>query len=156
MISIERFSAGTEEAVWKIFRSAVRIGCVKDYSQEQLQAWAPDEIDLELWASRIKTLNPFVAKINGELVGYADIQSNGYIDHFYVHGEFQNIGVGGELMKVLLKNGTGLEKIFSHVSITARPFFETYGFIALKEQEVETRGLRLKNYLMERVVHSHF
>jgi mRNA-degrading endonuclease RelE of RelBE toxin-antitoxin system len=29
----------------------------------------------------------FVAELNGELVGYADVQGNGYIDHFFVSGK---------------------------------------------------------------------
>jgi len=38
----------------------------------------------------------------------------------------------------------------THASITARPFFETFDFVVVREQELEMRGERLKNYVMRR------
>ena len=37
-------------AVIEIFRASVRITARRDYTHEQLMAWAPDEIDAAVWA----------------------------------------------------------------------------------------------------------
>ena len=61
----------------------------KDYSESQVQAWAPDNYDTSVWYERISSINPFVAVLEGEIVGYADIQDDGYIDHFFCHWKHQ-------------------------------------------------------------------
>lgn len=38
----------------------------------------------------------------------------------------------------------------TNASITARPFFERFGFVVLAEQHPVTRGVRLTNYRMEK------
>ena len=48
----------------------------------------------------------------------------------------------------------GVSRYFSEVSITARPFYEHLGFKVVNEQEVEMRGVKLTNYVMEKVVPS--
>ena len=43
-----------------------------------------------------------------------------------------------------------LEKIITHASITARPFFEKRGYRVVKEQQVNRQGILLINYVMEK------
>lgn len=85
------------------------------------------------------------------MVGYADLQQDGYIDHFFVYGQHQSCGIGAALMGKLLKEGACLDRIYTHASITARPFFQRYDFEVAKAQKVEVRGVKLKNYIMERI-----
>ena len=91
-----------------------------------------------------------MAALNGEVVGYADIQKDGYIDHFYVSGNFQSRGVGQALMSKLLAQQLDVKKAYSNVSITARPFFEKHGFMLVKENLVQIRGIGLVNFTMEK------
>ncbi|MGL5364343.1 MAG: GNAT family N-acetyltransferase, partial [Plesiomonas shigelloides] len=39
---------------------------------------------------------------------------------------------------------------YSHVSITAKPFFERFGFRVVKKQQVAINGQVLTNFLMEK------
>ena len=89
-----------------------------------------------------------------KIIGYADIQPDGYIDHFYCHHEFQRQGVGSTLFATLEKEARerGILKMYSNVSITARPFFEAMGFSVEKEQVIRIQDQKLKNY---RMVRSH-
>lgn len=150
MISIVNFEKGMEDELWKVYFSAIRMVCINNYSLRQIQAWAPDQFNMDVWAKKIQEINPFVAKIGSTVVGYADLQPDGLIDHFFVHGEHQSIGAGTMLMKSILQKGHHMEKLYSHVSITAKPFFKHYGFIVLKEQEIELRGEILINNVMQR------
>src|SRR5687768_3706075 len=70
-----------------------------DYSRAQLEAWAPEQYDVDQWAARMRSLRPFVAELDGRVVGYADVQSTGYIDHFFVAGSCSRRGVGTALMQ---------------------------------------------------------
>jgi putative acetyltransferase len=80
------------------------------------------------------------------------LQSDGYIDHFYCHLDYQGKGVGKALMRALMDKGeqTGIQRYYSHVSITAKPFFEHFGFEIVKQQSVEVRGAALTNFMMEK------
>ncbi|WP_276318894.1 GNAT family N-acetyltransferase [Idiomarina sp. 29L] len=87
------------------------------------------------------------------MVGYTDLQEDGLIDHFFCHHEHQGQGIGRHLMEHVLRVGElqGITRFYSEVSITARPFYEKFGFKVAKEQMVEIRGQKLRNFVMERL-----
>ena len=117
-----------------------------------MEAWAPESLDSEIWKNRMKILNPFVAEIEGTIAGYADLQSNGLIDHFFCHHEFQRQGVGSALMEHIISSGkrADITRFYSEVSITAKPFYEHFGFSVVQEQSLEMRGQKLRNVIMEK------
>lgn len=148
---IRKFQKGDEAAIWQIKYNTIRMVNVRDYSEEQVKAWAPDIYNVKEWAKRIKEMDPYVAEIDGIIVGYADVQNDGYVDHFFCHFEYQGQGVGTALMQTLFDDALskGTSRLYSHVSITAKPFFEHFGFVVVKKQSVEVRGQVLTNFIME-------
>jgi putative acetyltransferase len=92
------FTFGDEPALQAVFYSAVHTNAASDYSAAQLDAWAPDRPDMERWTVRMRVIRPFVVEEDGRVVGYADLQVNGHIDHFYVSGTNARRGVGRILM----------------------------------------------------------
>lgn len=154
MLKIRNFKVGDEPFLWQLFFNTVRTINIKDYSKQQVNAWASETCSPEEWSLRIQGINPFIAEIDGKIAGYADLQDDGYIDHFFCHHEYQGKGIGSALMRHLIKVGKAkqVDRFYSQVSITARPFFEKHGFHIVKQQTVEMRGEQLNNYLMERPV----
>lgn len=154
MLVIRKFQRSDAPALREIFFNTIRNVNSKDYSEIQVKAWAPDNYDESTWFSRISNLNPLIATLDKVIVGYADIQDDGYIDHFFCHWNYQGKGIGKSLMKEIFAIGESkcFKRFHSHVSITARPFFERFGFYVVKEQQVEIRGEILTNYVMERLV----
>ncbi|UPR36988.1 GNAT family N-acetyltransferase [Vibrio cyclitrophicus] len=154
MVRIRNYQASDDKALWEIFFYTVRNVNVRDYSQQQVEAWAPSSFEFALWQKRMNGLQPFVAELDGRVVGYTDLQPNGLIDHFFCHHEYQGKGVGRALMEHVFSVGRvrGVSRYFSEVSITARPFYEHLGFKVVNEQEVEMRGVKLTNYVMEKVI----
>ncbi|MDH5925837.1 GNAT family N-acetyltransferase [Vibrio lentus] len=154
MVRIRNYQPNDNKALWEIYFHTVRNINVRDYSQEQVEAWAPSDFDSELWQKCLHRIQPFVAELDGRVVGYTDLQPNGLIDHFFCHHEYQGKGVGRALMGHVFQIGSvrGVSRYFSEVSITARPFYEHLGFTVVNEQEVEMRGVKLTNYVMEKVV----
>ena len=151
-MNIRRFQSGEEFALFEVFYSAVHLIARNDYSEEQLNAWAPLDFDRGRWVDRINGINPFVAEIDGKPVGYADIQPNGYIDHFFVSGYHSRQGIGKALMQSIHNEAKRLNitELTSNVSQTAQPFFNRFGFVVVDLKKPIIRGVELQNALMRK------
>ena len=149
---VRKYIRGEEPLLWNIFFNTIHSVNIRDYSLEQINAWAPVNLSSEVWCTKIESINPFVAVVDGQIVGYADLQSSGYIDHFFCHCKFQGIGVGKTLMCRILEEAKSksINELYSDVSITAKPFYEKMGFVVKKEQKIQVRGEELTNYQMFR------
>jgi len=152
MITIRDFQEEDAQTLWALFFNTVRNVNRRDYTEQQVKAWAQEGFDSQLWLKKMISIQPFVAELDGVIVGYSDVQPSGLVDHFFCHHEYQGQGVGRALMTHVLKQAEakGLDRIYSEVSITARPFYEHMGFTVVNEQQIEVRGATLTNYVMER------
>ncbi len=74
---VRAFRLGDEAALYRVFYSAIHLLAAKDYTQEQIDAWAPSQPDMEKWTVRICGMRPFVVEDSGLIVGYAGLQSDG-------------------------------------------------------------------------------
>ena len=133
----------------RLFYDTVHAVNVKDYDQEQLNAWATGEVDLESWNRSFLAHHTVVAEQDGIIVGFGDMDETEYLDRLYVHKDYQHMGVATAICDELERNSTATEFI-THASITARLFFEKRGYVVIKEQQVERRGVRLKNFVMRK------
>ncbi len=151
-MKIRRFVPGDAPALWAVFYSAVHQTAARDYSPEQLAAWAPADIDGARWAEHMRQLHPFVVERDGQIVGYADVQPNGYIDHFFVSGQHPRQGIGARLMQRIHEQAQtlGLTELTADVSLTAQPFFAHYGFELVERREVVRDGVTIPNALMRK------
>lgn len=149
-MKIRKFREGDERELWNLFYNTIHNVNNQDYDANQIAAWAPDDLDINIAIQKFREIDPFVVIEVGKIIGYADIQSDGYIDHFFCHHDFQRQGVGRMLFAALEKEARerGILKMYSNVSITARPFFEAMGFSVEKEQVLQVKGQGLKNYRM--------
>lgn len=144
-----------ETALLTLFQASVRNLATHDYTQEQIDAWAPKEITEEMriqWVARIRSNNPWVVEVNSELAGFADLQATGYIDQFFIAPAYARQGVGSALMEHLqrLAAGRGIRNLYAHVSLTAQPFFSRHGFSVKEERMVTIRNVVLRNALMSK------
>ncbi len=149
-VQICRYRPGEEPALFEVYFSAIHLVAGVDYTREQVNAWAPRDVDSVLWRSRIEGINPFVAEQDGKVLGYADVQVNGYIDHFFVSGTSTRQGIGSLLMKRLFEEAALLKvaELTSDVSRTAQPFFSRFGFEVVEQRFPERRGVVIPNALM--------
>lgn len=150
-MTLRRFRSDDLHAVVALFHDTVHRVNVRDYSSEQVAAWAPDEFDSCRWNS-LGDRFTLVAESDREIVGFTDLEPDGHIDRFFVHADRQRTGVGRTMLAAILAESRrlGLDRVFCEASITARPFFENQGFAVIAEQHVEVRGVRFLNYRMER------
>ena len=153
-MEIRRFKCGDEAALFRVHVTAIHEIASRDYSPEQIEAWAPTDTDMVMWADRMRVLRPFVAELDGEIVGYADLQPHGLIDYFYVSGDHPRQGIGTRLMARIHEEAKtlGLTRLTSHVSRTAEPFFALHGFQMIKRGFPVRREVMLENALMRKAL----
>lgn len=148
-MEIRRYEKSDLEKITMIFQNTVHKVNIKDYTQEQVDAWAPDFIDKEKWNKTLSEHHTFVAVKNDDVIGFGDIDDSGYLDRLYVHHDYLRQGVATMICNKLESMIDADQAIVTHASITAMPFFEKRGYRIEKEQLVERNGVFLKNYIME-------
>lgn len=147
---VREFQPGDELPLFRIYYSAIHQIARRDYTEEQINAWAPANLDQALWASKIQSIKPFIAEQGSEIVGYADLQDNGYIDHFFVSGAHPRLGIGRALMEKIHDKAArlGLQELSADVSRTAQPFFAHFDFVIVEQRRPVVRGVEVPNALM--------
>lgn len=152
-ISVRDYCPEDTQALAEIFFNTIHRINIKDYTQEQVDVWAPESsLEGDGWKKKFLRTNPIVAVVGDKVVGFAEFEPNGHIDCFYCHHEWIGKGVGFALMSEIFRraNNSDIDRIFSEVSITAKPFFEKQGFIVVSEQTILLKGVELTNYKMEK------
>ncbi|MEG4341115.1 GNAT family N-acetyltransferase [Microcoleus sp. D3_18_C2] len=149
---IRTYEIGDTQQIVKLFYDTIHEVNIRDYTQAQVDAWAPADMDIESWTKSLSSKFTFVAEEGEKIAGFGELEANGHIDRFYCHKNFQRQGVGRLILKQIESKAQdlGINKLFAEVSITARPFFESQGFIAIRKQEVESRGQKFINFAMEK------
>ncbi len=137
-------------ALAALFYQTVHTVNAAHYTPAQLDAWAPaGGPDLAAWDESFRAHLTLVAELDGKLAGFGDMDTAcGYLDRLYVHKDFQDRGVATALCGALEQAAAG--PVTTHASVTARPFFARRGYRVLRAQQVERRGVRLANYVMEK------
>jgi putative acetyltransferase len=121
----------------------------RDYSEEQVKAWAPSP---EALSRAYEKGEAFVAVIGEQIVGFGNLLSDGHLHHLYVHNDFQGQGVGSLLLEALEEKARsmGLHYIRTEASITAKPFFLEKGYVLEEEQVKVRRGVSFINFKMRK------
>ena len=141
-------------ALAALFYETVHTVNAGDYSEEQLDAWADGQVDLEAWNKSFLTHHTYVAvqksgaAAGGRIIGFGDMDDTGYLDRLYVHRDYLRQGVATAICD-RLEGEIKRRPFTTHASITARPFFEKRGYVVVKKQRVLRKGVYLNNYIMQ-------
>ena len=151
-MEIRRYRRGEEADTWKVYFAATRVSVARDYHPDLIERWAPEHQDMNAWAERLVEQNPFVAVMQGEIVGMAEIDGDGFIDYFYVHPDWQGQGIGKALLARLELETKlrGVKVIFADVSVTAKEFFIARGFRIVEAKNNVILGHPARNFRMEK------
>ncbi|GMU18894.1 MAG: hypothetical protein AMXMBFR12_00860 [Candidatus Babeliales bacterium] len=149
-ITIRHFKSSDLSAVIQLFKEAVAAINIRHYTPEQIAVWT--DVDPARWQAKLENMIVFVAVIDSTIVGFADMTREGYLDHLYVHKDYQARWVSLHLFKAIEKMAKelGLTKITTDCSITAKVPAERMGFKVVNEQIVEKKGVQFTNYHMEK------
>ena len=82
-------------ALLALFRDTIRRVNARDYSPEQVRAWASEDIDPGGWAGRFAGRFAVVVESGERAIGFADLEPDGHIDRFFVSADHQRRGSVG-------------------------------------------------------------
>lgn len=151
-MKLRRFQPEDLPKVADLFYDTIhKVNC-RDYSPEQIRVWSSARDRLLQQPEFFLSLYTIVAVADGQIAGYGNIDDTGYLDHLYVHSEFQGQGIASAICQELERYAWSKHapSITVHASVTARPFFEHRGYRVLEKQQVERQGVLLTNYRMEK------
>ncbi|MEG3435649.1 GNAT family N-acetyltransferase [Pannus brasiliensis CCIBt3594] len=148
-MNIRLFQPRDANRIARLFHDTVREINIRDYSIEQVKAWAPDDVNFTEFTARDFT---YIAEEGELILGFADLKKNGHIDRFFCHKDYQGRGIGRQLYETIEAKALelGIDRLVTEASITARPFFERMGFSVIQTQQVYCRGQSFTNYRMEK------
>ena len=152
-MKIRKFQISDIEEIVTLFYQTVHSINIRDYTQQQVDAWASENDGtsrLESWKQSMSSNDCYVAWIGNKIVGFSDMSPKGYLDRLYVHKDFQGQGVASALLSQIEKEArkAGLTELYTDSSITATPFFESNGYQVIQAQRVERNGVALINFRM--------
>ena len=133
----------------QLFYDTVHTVNALDYSQAELDAWATGSVDLEAWDRRYRTSHTLIAEKDGRIVGFGNMEENGYLDMLYVHREHQSEGIASAICGVL-EESCPAGMVTTHASVTAKPFFEGRGYRVVVCRQALRHGQTLNNFEMKK------
>ena len=133
----------------QLFYDTVHTINALDYTPQQLDAWAPVHRDMAAWHHSLASHVTLVALIDETIVGFGDMDAQGYLDRLYVHKAFQRRGIATAIVDEL-ERAVSVPTYTVQASVTAMPFFARRGYQVVRVQQVSRNGVTLKNFWMEK------
>ncbi|MFI3326752.1 MAG: GNAT family N-acetyltransferase [Clostridia bacterium] len=147
-----KYKSNHIDEVAQLFYNTVHSVNSKDYSEDELNAWASGTINKTVWNNSFLEHNSIIATENELIVGFGDMSISGYLDRLYVHKDYQRQGIATDILNKLEKTleKIGVTKFTTYASITAKPFFEAMGYVVIQKNIVIRNDIQLLNYKMEK------
>jgi putative acetyltransferase len=151
-VKIREYRAGDSESLARLFFQTIRRINIRDYTQAQVEAWAPENRDMEEWRNSFVGKAVFLAETDEKILGFGELESNGHIDRFYIDADSIGKGVGKMIYESIesLARSQKLVRLLVEASVTAQPFFMRMGFHVVHEQTVDVHGVKMNNFVMEK------
>ena len=142
-------------AIVEMYRGTVHTVNAKDYTPAQIKVWADGAVNYPRWEKAIKEQYFVMAEIGDKLAGFSSIAKDGYLDFLYVSRDYQRCGVASLLLyEIERKAGEqNNPEIYSHVSKTAKGFFQKMGYEHKEDLRDMYKGELFINALMVKKLH---
>ena len=92
-MKLRNYQSSDVQEIAQLFYDTIHTVNVKDYTQEQVDAWATGHIDLEAWDQSFLDHHSVVVVEDDKIIGFGDMDKTGYLDRLYVHKD--HLGRGG-------------------------------------------------------------
>jgi len=149
-MKIRRATIADLDEIAQLYRDTIIAVDAKDYTKEQIEAWASTYNNQEGWVRRMEEQDFLVAIIDHKIVGFASIDKFGYFDLLYVHKDCQRQGIATELAAKIegIAKELELSEITVQSSIIAKPFFERLGYKVTGEKHKLVNNVAFTNTIM--------
>ena len=153
-MQIRNYCPADLDAVLEVFQRAVHETASRDYTPEEIEAWAPEVPDRAMWEKRLASGQTWVCEEQGRIAGFARVEPDGYVDLMFVHPDIQGQGVAALLFNriIIWAKAQKIKTLVTESTISGRGFFNNRGFRVVSEQHLGRNGATLLNFVMERAV----
>jgi putative acetyltransferase len=86
-MQIRNYARSDAPAIVRLFYETVHAINSRDYSAEQLHAWAPEVPSAAIWHSRMMRRCTLVAEEDDETVAFAELEPDGHLHMFYCRND---------------------------------------------------------------------
>lgn len=152
--ALREYRAGDAPAMAQLYFDSVQALGLRRYSAAQVAAWAPAPADPDAVHARASDgrLTLVAVDETDAVIGYADLEPDGHIDHLYCRPDAAGAGVAEALLDEILARAAaaGMARLYVEASELARGLFVRKGFIVVCRRDFELRGVAIHNYAMER------
>lgn len=154
MISIRKGTIQDIPSISLLCEETIASICKKHYNTEQIRVWCDCFKNHKGLEDLFDDEEFFIAEINHQIVGIASLRFDGHLNLFYVHKEFQNQGVGKELINAVINfaEEDQILHIDAEVSKTAKSFFLKNNFAIKERNHKNLQGVQFTNYRMGKFV----
>jgi len=138
------------EKITQLFFDTIQNINIKDYSQEEVDDWSSWKADIDKWLEAMHEQYFIVAEIKNKIVGFSSLAHDGYLDFLFVDKDTQGQGVASALLSEIERKAIeqNNDLIYSDISLTAKGFFESKGFIVERQQLKKSKKKKLVNFRM--------
>lgn len=153
-MKIRRMYPGEGKKLAALLYQSVHSLAAGDYSPLELEAWAPEKMDVPRFNRSLMLNVTFVAEEDGAPVGFICIERDGYINRLFTHPGHVRRGVGTALLKRAedWAGKRGIKRIFLSASKTGRDFYLKNGFSVCGIEKTERHGVVFENKIMEKLI----
>ena len=153
---IRKSKIGDKQSVKEAhIRSILQI-CSKDYTQQQINAWAQPPYSDDVWEKAVNSQHHQVVELDGKIEGFCHStvheDQTGEILGLYLTPKVTGYGIGQEIAHQALDyiNKFKPKKIVVEYTVTAKGFYEKLGFKVIHEiLDHEIRGEVIQCFRME-------
>lgn len=151
-MNIRRMYPTEGKKLAELLYTSVHTLCVGDYSEAELEAWAPKNMDMVKFnASLMRSVN-WVMADGGRIIGFINIERDGYVNRLFTHPDYVRRGVGAALLMraEAWAKKRGLKRIRLAASKTGLGFYKKMGYRITDVERVERHGVVFENKIVEK------
>ncbi|MBK8461936.1 MAG: GNAT family N-acetyltransferase [Nigerium sp.] len=154
-IQVRGYTQADAASTLRVFREAVTITGAQRYTSEQTAAWAgPLDDDLPAWHASRASRPTIVAVADGEVIGFSDVNAEGYLHMLFVSPRFGRRGVATRLLAEVESRAcaAGVGSLTVSASLLVRPLLERHGFVVESELAPQINGVTLTSFAMRKTL----
>ena len=155
-IHIRLFCPSDAPQLAELFQSSVTELASMFYTKDQIRVWAARGQTTEGYTSRNQDGRITFVSVNPEglIFAYAELETDGHIDHVYCRPSVAGTGLVSSLYDHLETHAAqlGLTKLYTEASEGARRFFLKKNFIDRDRIDFDIDGVTIHNYNMDKSI----
>ncbi len=153
-VQLRRANQKDLKALKVLFEQSIRHSCKQDYSPAEIEVWCETVKHEQRWLDLIEEQYVIIAesKAVGEILGFASLREDYYVDFLYVAYQHQGRGIARFLLEHLEDKArkAGVKTLVSDFSLGAKTIMQRRQWRIIRKNFNKRQGEVLINFRMEK------